>query len=219
MDGIHDLGGMEGFGPINATFDQNPFASFADWEKRVVGLSYTLLLEGTTIDWFRHVIELMEPKDYLKSAYFDKWYAAYIVMLVDNGKFAVPDFGQPSDAINAKPPSEDAVAAVLEQDRASAASYEMDAKTSPALVVGQSVRARSHMHSGHHRLPRYARGAEGRIVAHHGCHPLPDKSARGDVVPEHLYTVRFGARSLWGPDAAPNDFVSLDLWESYLVPS
>ncbi|MDM8166521.1 nitrile hydratase subunit beta [Roseovarius sp.] len=219
MDGIHDLGGMEGFGPVAATFEQNPFPGFADWEKRVVGLSYTLPLDGMTIDWFRHVVELMAPRDYLQTAYFDKWCAAYVVMFTDNGTFTLPDFGRPSALADTGAPSGEAVAAVLAQDRASAGSYERPAGSPPAFAVGQTVRTRAHMHSGHHRLPRYARDAEGRIISHHGCHPLPDASARGTETPEHLYTVRFDARTLWGPDAPPNDHVALDLWESYLVPA
>ena len=70
---------------------------------------------------------------------------------------------------------------------------------------------------GHTRLPRYARGREGEIVALRGTHVFPDSNAHGRGEDPHpLYTVRFMARELWGPDAAPRDSVCLDLWEPYL---
>ena len=75
------------------------------------------------------------------------------------------------------------------------------------------------MTAGHTRLPAYARDCIGDVIAHHGSHALPDAGARGEEVGEHLYTVRFNALELWGDDANPNDDVTLDLWECYLVPT
>ena len=83
--------------------------------------------------------------------------------------------------------------------------------------VGQRVRARNLHPPGHTRLPRYARGHAGVVEAHHGAHVFPDTNAHGKgESPHHLYTVRFAAQELWGPDASPRDSVSLDLWEPYL---
>ena len=98
-------------------------------------------------------------------------------------------------------------------------SFETEALTEPAFAVNQSVRTRRHMPSNHTRLPRYARDRRGTIIAHHGCHALPDEGAKGNHVGEHLYTVCFAAAELWGPEANPRDTVTLDLWESYLVPA
>jgi nitrile hydratase len=90
----------------------------------------------------------------------------------------------------------------------------------PRFAVGQRVRARTMQPTGHTRLPRYARGKTGIIVSHHGGHVLPDASAHGKGdSPQHLYTVRFTARELWGEAANPRDSVHLDLWESYLEPA
>jgi hypothetical protein len=67
---------------------------------------------------------------------------------------------------------------------------------------------------GHTRLPRYARGKTGTVVATHGAHVFPDTNAHGlGESPQPLCTVRFEARELWGVDGDP---VHLDLWESYL---
>jgi nitrile hydratase subunit beta len=75
------------------------------------------------------------------------------------------------------------------------------------------------MRGSHTGLPRYARDALGTIIALHGCHALPDEGAKGDHVGDHIYTVCFAAAEPWGPEANPRDTVTLDLWESYLVPS
>jgi nitrile hydratase subunit beta len=85
------------------------------------------------------------------------------------------------------------------------------------FAVGQRVRARNMNPVGHTRLPRYARGKEGNVVRHHGVFAFPDTNAHflGEQ-PQHLYSVRFAARELWGDDASPRDSVDIDMWDSYL---
>jgi nitrile hydratase subunit beta len=65
--------------------------------------------------------------------------------------------------------------------------------------VGQRVRARNIHPTGHRRLPRYVRGKVGTIHLDHGVYVFPDTNAdsRGEK-PQHLYSVRFAARELWG---------------------
>ncbi|MBV1902294.1 MAG: nitrile hydratase subunit beta, partial [Marinosulfonomonas sp.] len=109
------------------------------------------------------------------------------------------------------------VADVISGNRASVKSFEVPASTDPGFDVGGRVKTHSHSVGTHTRLPAYARGRVGEILAHRGAHPLPDDSAQGVETPQHLYTVVFTARELWGADAAPRDTVALDLWESYLV--
>ena len=83
------------------------------------------------------------------------------------------------------------------------------------FAIGHKVRARNITPPGHTRLPRYARGRLGEIVAVHGTHVFPDSSAQGlGDDPQWLYTVRFTARELWGKDTS--DTVCIDLWEPYL---
>jgi nitrile hydratase len=90
----------------------------------------------------------------------------------------------------------------------------------PRFAIGQRVRARNAQPEGHTRLPRYARGKIGTILRHHGGHVLPDAGAHGKGdAPQHLYTVSFAARELWGEAANARDSVNLDLWESYLEPA
>jgi nitrile hydratase len=80
-----------------------------------------------------------------------------------------------------------------------------------------AVRARNMHPSGHTRLPRYARGKHGTVARIVVCSCFPDTNAEflGEK-PQHLYSVRFTARELWGERASPRDSVYLDLWDDYL---
>jgi nitrile hydratase len=92
-----------------------------------------------------------------------------------------------------------------------------DPKVPPRFKVGQRVRARNMHPIGHTRLPRYARGKTGMITIDHGVYSFPDTNAhaRGENR-QHVYSVRFPARELWGANAAARDYVHLDLWDDYL---
>jgi nitrile hydratase len=93
----------------------------------------------------------------------------------------------------------------------------MEATTAPAYKISDRVRTKRRMPAGHTRLPRYARDVEGRVVAYHGVHALPDAGAKGRHEGDHLYTVSFAAQDLWGPEADSRDSVAMELWESYFV--
>ena len=92
-----------------------------------------------------------------------------------------------------------------------------EANAKARFKVGQHVRARNMNPPGHTRLPRYARGKAGVVARHHGIFVFPDSNAHflGEA-PQHLYSIRFTARELWGDAASPRDSVHLDLWDSYL---
>jgi nitrile hydratase len=98
--------------------------------------------------------------------------------------------------------------------------FERPVNTPPRFAVGELVRAKKINPAGHTRLPRYARGNAGVIDRIHGAHVFPDSNAhfRGEN-PQHLYSVRFSARELWGDAAAARDAVYIDLWEDYLEPA
>ena len=93
-------------------------------------------------------------------------------------------------------------------------------QSTPAVfAVGDRVRARNMHPAGHTRLPRYVRGHVGTITLQHGAHVFPDAITAGQgEAPQHLYTVRFTGRELWGTAADPTLTVSVDAWESYLEP-
>jgi hypothetical protein len=81
---------------------------------------------------------------------------------------------------------------------------------------GQPVRTRLHAAPGHTRLPLYARGRTGTVHALRGHFPFADDLAKhGRAGEQALYSVRFIAADLWGPEAGGH-LVCLDLFESYL---
>ena len=217
MDGIHDLGGMEGFGPVPVKGGDADFRDLEAWEKRMWGLARNNLAPGITIDWFRHCIERMVPTDYLDFAYFNKWCTNYLVMMLDNGTITMDDIKRGHVETPDPPAAAKTLEEVLEITSKAARSFKTEPLTDPGFAIGQQVTTRRLMPGHHTRLPRYARGARGTVIAHHGAHFLPDKGVHGIEAGEHLYTVVFAASELWGDEADHRDEVSLDLWESYLV--
>jgi nitrile hydratase len=95
-----------------------------------------------------------------------------------------------------------------------------DVAVAARFQVGQRVRGRNINPVTHTRLPRYARGKLGTIERDHGVFLLADSNAhfQGEK-PQHLYSVRFTARELWGEQAAPRDAVYVNLWDDHLEPA
>lgn len=92
MSRIHDVGGMEGFGAVDATDDAEAF--HADWEARVFALNITLLRRGVyELDEFRDAIERLDPATYLQSSYYERWFAAIGRLLVEKGVVPEEDLG------------------------------------------------------------------------------------------------------------------------------
>jgi nitrile hydratase len=95
--------------------------------------------------------------------------------------------------------------------------YARDVDRPPLFRDGQQVRTRNHQPAGHTRLPAYARCKRGTIVHRHAAMVYPDDHAHGrGENPQHVYTVRFDGRELWGDAAEPGTAVLLDLFEPYL---
>jgi len=215
MNGVHDMGGMHGFGPV--LHEANEPVFHAAWEGRVRALS---VLMGAwrlwNIDAGRHSIERLPPADYLRMSYFEKWFAGLVGLLARTGLVSREELaaGRSMEAAPKLPPlrAENVAAALA---RGGASLREIAAQ--PRFAVGAKVRARNLNPVGHTRLPRYVRGRSGQVTAHHGAHVFPDTNAHGEGErPQHLYQVRFGADELWG--MAQRNAVYLDLWESYLEP-
>lgn len=216
MDGIHDLGGKEGFGPVPIDPTDDPFPN--EWEGRMWGLAREQAVPGMTIDYFRHGLERMVPKDYLSFPYFGKWCANYLMLYQQTGVFSHEEIatGKTTRDPDARPvikTTDDVIA----DNRASAFDFSRPIDTAPAFSVGDKVTTKSHMTARHTRLPQYARNATGTVIAYHGAHVMPDRNVEGTHVGEHLYTVAFAATDLFGGEADPRDRVTLDLWESYFV--
>jgi nitrile hydratase beta subunit len=214
VNGVHDMGGMHGLGPITPEPGEPVF--HAAWEGRVHALVIASPTRGN-IDAGRHRRELIPRPDYLRMTYYERWLAALCAMLVDGGAVTAEELASgradPAAPKGAPRLTPEAVAPSLSRR---GGSYEREAASPPAFKVGDAVRARNLHPIGHTRLPRYVRGRLGVVERCHGAHVFPDSHAHGGEDPRPLYTVRFAARELWGPGAAPRDSVSLDLWEPYL---
>lgn len=215
MDGAHDLGGKENFGPIDVNEPDEAF--HAEWEGRCWAFCNLTDAPGWTIDWWRHAREAIPPVDYLSRPYFDQWITNNVALMIDSGVLTMEEVvsGQPAGAPAETPPAEDREA-VLAACRDKLKTFEEPADAPPAFAVGDRARCRMHGHRGHTRLPAYARGAAGRIIAHHGAHSFPDAGANGVEQAQHLYTVAFAVGDLFPERAGDPDSVRLDLWESYL---
>jgi nitrile hydratase len=215
MNGIHDMGGMHGMGPIHHEVNEPVFHE--EWEGRVYALTRVVRGRDYNLDNGRHQIELLPPTDYLRMSYYERWFARMVTQLIRNGVITQAELesGRPAPGTSkATPAVTPAMVAGLVTRRNSA---RRDADVKPRFKVGQRVRARNFHPTGHTRLPRYARGKQGVVALDHGIFLFPDTNAhfQGEK-PQHVYSVRFAARELWGPQASPRDFVHIDMWDDYL---
>jgi nitrile hydratase beta subunit len=217
MDGIHDLGGKQGYGPIAVDEDETPFHH--DWEAREWGISRCARAPEITIDWWRHCRELIGPEDYLGRPYFDSWAQTDFSTYIEGGWMTVEDIGRP-DALGVgtedDPPPALTLQQVLQEDRSHAYRFDAEIDAEPRFAVGQQIITASHGHAGHTRLPQYARGRRGTIQGCNGAHVFPDLSAGGVEIHQYCYGVMFTADELWAEASDSRDKVFLDLWESYL---
>jgi len=213
MDGPHDLGGKEDFGPVDVT--SPPFRH--DWEKRQWALSKLVSAPGVTIDWFRHTVECMPPAVYLSVPYFQKWNATDFALGIDAGTYTLEEAASGHAETPAAAAPVQTVDELEERQRNLARSFAVEADTQPLFRPGDRVTTNARPSPGHTRLPAYARAATGTVIAHHGAHLYADAGARGEHIGHHLYTVEFAAGDLWPDAELPDDTVCLDLWEPYLA--
>lgn len=218
MDGIHDLGGKEGYGPIEVDDDGRPF--HYDWEGREWGIAQCARTPGITIDWWRHCRELIMPEDYLGRPYFDSWAQTDFSTYIEAGWISLEEVDagrslQKNDDYADSAPMM-TLQQVLREDHDHARRFDADIELSPAFSVGQQVLTSRNGNSGHTRLPQYARGRRGTVHAYNGAHVFPDFSALGKEIHQHCYSVMFLAAELWPEAKSKKDKVYLDLWENYL---
>ena len=205
MDGAHDLGGREGFGPVDVAPDEPVFRH--DWERRVFACNFAAL--GANADRFRHAIERMGAVEYLTTSYYEHWLAAIEVLAVERGVVLPP--------VAAVPVRHDPTATATTLKRMARPWPDPAPATAATLRVGAAVRTIRHGHRGHTRLPQYLRDRAGIVTAVRGTFRVPDEGAAGRPdVREAVYAVRFDATELWGPAAGPNETVTADLWQRYL---
>ena len=214
MNGIHDMGGMHGMGPIEAEPNEPVFHE--PWEGRVYALGNAVGRWGRGRNWgsFRFELESIPAADYLRMSYYERWFTIRLNRLLRSNLVTEAELASGrADQTLPRPTLLEPPADLSAND---------DREVSQRFTIDQNVRARNMHPRGHTRLPRYTRGKLGTITQVHGVFELQDTDVNGHRFgnrPQHVYTVRFAARELWGDRAAPRDAVYADLWEDYLEPA
>jgi nitrile hydratase subunit beta len=216
MNGVHDLGGIQNMGPIE--YEKTEPVFHAPWEGRVYALNRALRALGRwNLDTDRYGLEVLPPADYLRMSYYERWATKMYAQVVTFGLVTQHEIetGKPDpDSAKATPAL---TASMSSRFLTRGIPPSNDPEVQPLFKVGQRVRARNVNPMHHTRLPRYARGKTGTIVRDHGVYSFPDTNAhlQGEKR-QHVYSVRFAARELWGESASPRDFIYIDMWDDYL---
>ena len=219
MNGVHDMGGMDGFGKVEPEPDEPVF--HAGWEGRVMAMNRAMGATGAwNIDMSRFSREVLPPSVYLASSYYRKWFLGLEQMLIERGLIDADEV-ESGHALRSGKPLERGKFTVADVQRIlTRGSFSRPAQGPARFKPGDRVRAKNIHPATHTRLPRYVRGHVGVVERVHGCHVFPDSAATGQGDnPQWLYTVRFEGRELWGPDADPTVKISIDAFEPYLDPA
>ncbi len=203
MDGLHDLGGKQGFGAVRHVPDAPAFHE--EWERRVNALYALAVRAGVfNMDEYRHAIERMEPRHYLSAGYFERTLTSLATLCVEKG-LVMPD------ELNSRAQGHFPLAKPLGPGRSNAADRS-------DFVPGDRVRVREDFVGGHVRMPAYIRGKCGLVVAVSPRYPFPDAQAHGvPAEDEPTCDVRFAAAELW-PGGCDPAMVHVAVFQSYLQP-
>ena len=205
VDGVHDLGGLDGFGPVEHADDEPMFAE--GWERRTFRLMIGAIGSlGGPGGRFRHSIERMDPAHYLSSPYYEHWLTGLTTRAVEVGLTTPEELDRRAGGHF---PLSRPDRGVLPADLAS--------RTAAMFAVGDTVQVRERHPAGHTRAPRYAQGKRGTIARVDDAAEIDDIEAHGGgSVTDPLYSVRFTSRELWGEAGTDGDVVHIDLFERYL---
>ena len=216
MNGVHDMGGMDGFGRVE--IEPNEPVFHETWEARTMALVRAMGAAGAfNIDTSRFYREALAPHVYLSSSYYKKWLLGLQGLLVDKGFVSAKDVAaghavEPAKPLKRAPFRRDDVERILVRGK-----YGREPQAPAKFKPGDRVRAKNINPVTHTRLPRYVRGHVGVVELNHGAQVFPDSAATGaGENPQWLYTVVFDAAELWGAGADPTVKVSIDAFEPYL---
>jgi nitrile hydratase len=217
MNGVHDMGGMDGFGKVEPEPDEPVF--HAAWEARVMAMNRAMGATGAwNIDMSRFSREMLAPDVYLASSYYRKWLLGLERILLERALVDADEIAAGHALRPGKPLKRKFTAADIDRVL-TRGSFGRPASAPARFTPGARVRAKNINPLTHTRLPRYVRGHIGVVERVHGCHVFPDTVAVGKgEQPQWLYTVCFDARELWGDDADPTVRVSIEAFEPYLEP-
>lgn len=216
MNGVHDMGGMDGFGRVEREANEPVF--HAQWEGRVMAMVRAMGAAGVfNIDMFRDAREHQLPDFYLAASYYKSWERCLESLLLSRGLVARDELTAGRSLYPAKTLPRGALRKEAVPASTRRGSYGRPAAAPARFAIGERVRAKNMHPATHTRLPRYCRGRLGLIERVHGSQVFPDSSALGrGEDPQWLYTVVFEGRELWGADSDPALKVSIDAFEPYL---
>jgi nitrile hydratase subunit beta len=216
VNGVHDMGGAHGFGPVMPEPDEPVFHE--EWERRAFALTIAMGLTGEwSLDASRFARESVPPADYLSSTYYEIWLAALERQIAQSGLVAADELAAGRALRPPRRVNRTLAAAEVLPTLGRGGPTRRDASRPARFGDGDRVRAINMHPPTHTRLPRYVRGRVGIVERVHGCHVFPDTNAHGlGEDPQWLYTVRFDGRELWGAGADPTISVSIDAFEPYL---
>jgi nitrile hydratase beta subunit len=216
MDGIHDMGGMQGFGPVLSELDEPPFHE--RWEGRVHGIAMTLWAADAGIGSLRPQIERIETTRYLTTSYYEHWLDGLERSLTLHGHITMHELAQARQRHAAGV----AVATRIDQDLANRTRAILEPEQPAPPIgeghryrIGQRVAVRRISAIRHNRCPRYVRGVTGTVERLLAPAWLPENEDTGGDGEGRGYTVAFAAADLW-PDDGADHTVLVDLWEHYL---
>jgi nitrile hydratase subunit beta len=216
MDGVHDMGGTDGFGKVEPEPNEPVFHH--RWEGRVLAMSRAIgVFRAWTIDTSRYVIELLSPSVYLTAPYYEKWFLRNVRLLIERGLIDADEVAAGRALRPGKSMKRGRFTLADVELVTRRGSYGRPAPAPARFKVGDRVRTKNIHPTTHTRLPRYARGHVGVVERLHGAHVFPDSAAAGKGEdPQWLYTVRFDAQELWGAEADPKLKISIEAFEPYL---
>jgi nitrile hydratase subunit beta len=213
MNGIHDMGGMEGLGEIG--YQESEPIFHEPWEGRVHALVQAMQLGSR-----RPYIERIPAADYLHMSYYERWYTALVTQLIESGVVTAAEVerGRVDPAsMKATPAITPAVAREL---LFKTPKTEQHIELTPRFRVGDRVRGRNIHPTTHTRMPRYTRGKTGVVARDRGVFILPDSEQESaEPKPQHVYLIHFTAHELWGERTSAHDSLYIDMWEDYLEPA
>jgi nitrile hydratase len=220
VDTIADMGGMQGFGPVQLTPpDEPPFHE--DWERKAFAMALlSMRTSGTNLDSFRHALNRQHPLDYLLEGYYGRWLKCAENLLTDSAIIAPGAVEARARKLAGEEVEEPPVPEPNKPDyKPTAAGSIRQIEDPPKFSVGDRVRAKDIHPLGHTRLARYVRGRVGVIQLLQPAQVFPDTNAHflGEHA-QHVYNVAFGSDELWGPEAEPFE-LRMDLYEDYLEPA
>jgi nitrile hydratase len=242
----HYLGGLENLGPVN----MEPKVFVADWEKRIFGIHTVMMALSTHLDkalthypmaelpttfketwtWasLRTGAEGMQPFEYFKYRYYEKWLMGISQFFVDRGYVAAEELDKLTAQYRANPgtPLPDQPNPALREqvvrylNHGDSGLRELGA--APRFAVGDVVQVADPEAADHTRLPGFLRNKIGRVTeVYAGAFEyFVDTGPDGLAGPQHVYCVSFDAADIWGKEKSePNTVIYADLFDAYLKPS